>query len=175
MSAVPAATATKMYAWLWSCGLCKSGCAQDYSSYEPTFLFRPLRNRVKGVKLNNNHEEIIPRGYRTRASMMLCIYLQKYLPVFVSWNQVIFENQIWKAECYWWCFCDICIAVCLSGFQWDCSSAWGWASCCIPDLYPLGFSWLIPFGVFLTQRHTKVHPGAISKIITYNFPSLWVL
>lgn len=100
------------------------------------------RNRVKVIKLNNNHEEIIPRGYRTRASMTFCINPQKYLPVCLSWNQVIFENQIWMAKCYWWCFCDICIAVCLSGFQWGCSSAWGWASYYIPDLCPLGFSWL---------------------------------
>lgn len=36
------------------------------------------------------------------------------------------------------------------------------------------YSRLMPWGVFLAQRHT-VHPGAISEIITYNFPSLWVL
>lgn len=100
------------------------------------------RNRVKVIILNNNHQEVIPRRYGTRASMTLCIYPQKYLPVFFSWNQVIFENQIWMVKCYWWCFCDICIAVCLSGFQWLCSSAWGWASYYIPDLCPLGFSWL---------------------------------
>lgn len=99
------------------------------------------RSRVK-VIVSNNNKEIVPTEYGARALMTLSIYPQKYLPVFLSWTQIIFENQIWMAKCYWWCFCDICIAVCLSGIQWDCSSAWGWASYCIPDLCPLGFSWL---------------------------------